>query len=555
MYERIAFYLLTAITTAAVWIHPYHFSFDGTVHAVNAKLIVDLLLHKCALAEQIFRFNPAIVPNWSGHALMAAAIAAGMSTVAAEKLVFSLCIFVPALGFRRLLRTLGGDMALSWPVLAVTLNYFLLGGSYNYTLGIGISFWICAFLHQHRYKHSATFYLLLVSLLVAAWLSHIVAFLFAGFLLLLIEMVILRDSWQNTLIRYLRDNIGIALCFLPALVLTTIYILTPYKELGVDYSQDRATWLNILAIFSLTDFLPYYTTEALKAMALFWGLSLLSLGSIAWAFLAKDIERGRAAILLMGAVTLWTMSLFSQISIKGGWLLDMRLHMLGWYIVFLAVALLKLDKMQQGLFVGLSVGISLANILLFTEQNAQSSALMNGIKTQMPAIEEKSVVLTLEMPPTLKFSPSTHSISGYVLADKQCVIDLNNYEAFFDYFPLRFKNEEAINHVYRAMAFNAESQSYIPDMVNLTRFDPQAFKKLSGLPVDYIFLVGETTDIEPYAKEGGQIHLDYYHRHRDAYLKDLQQNLFDQYKLISGFTHENRDFFRVFKVWGTDYKE
>jgi hypothetical protein len=558
--ETIGYYIALAILAGATWIYPFVFSDDGTVHAVNAQLITHLLKGDCPAASLLYRFNPFIVPNWTGHAVMAALIYGGATTVFAEKFLFSLCILTGALGFRYLLRVTGGNPILSWPLLGLSINIFLLAGVYNYTLGIGISFFILAWYLKRR-QREAGFTALLALLLTLNWFSHIIAFLFTGMFILMHEiMLMLRHVRGRGIMSYIRDNLFMVAAFLPALALTAIYFLTPYKVQNIDYGNIVNDGLNGIYILTLFDFLPNFEKVTFQQTGSLMILGLLSIASLAWTLMSSlkthKVLTPFATLLLLCVLILWLLSFFFQFSLMGGWLLDMRLRMLGWYMLFLTLSQIEMNKTQEHGFIYISILIAFFNLSFFVHHAKTTSAVVSTIRANMPQISDNSVVLTLDIPPPPStLASATSSLSGHLLSDKKCVVDINNYEASLDYFPLRFKDDKVVSLLYQKPVHDKMRHTDLASMIKMDGVSMQKFKTKSGITVDYLFVIGNSHGLKDYSLAKSPDYAAYYLAHEHEYAIALQNDVYKDREMAYEFRYGNQDFFRLFRHSETNYKK
>ncbi|MCI0670849.1 MAG: hypothetical protein L0Y64_10340, partial [Myxococcaceae bacterium] len=81
---------------------------DGPIHVYNARLLLSYLAENGAALGGHYELNPAPVPNWLSHVLLAAGMSV-LSPVASEKLVLGIYVLLLPLAMRYALRSQAHD--------------------------------------------------------------------------------------------------------------------------------------------------------------------------------------------------------------------------------------------------------------------------------------------------------------------------------------------------------------------------------------------------------------------------------------------------------------
>lgn len=537
--ERIGYFCVLLVMAGFIWSAPYILTGDGSSHALNARIIVDLLTGECDIAQEIFRINPHILPNWTGHAFMVALIYGGLSALVAEKIVFMLAFVLMAVGFRALVLAAKGEPMLSWPILPLALNSVLTLGFYNYQLGVGIGCLALAnYLTLRNKPNSPLFIFSLSLLLLAVWFSHIIAFLGCSLFILVNELFLLRAAFRFhvekiSIAGYLRRNIGLAIAFLPALVLTINYLLTSFIRVEVDYTGMMPGKMSLLYIIALYDFISDFSQADIQHTGIMLVLGASSLLFIGYYLVRRTAISRIAAVALVCTSILWGMSFATQLSFKGGWLLDIRLRMLGWQFAFLALSLMVSRRQHASFFVYVSILLAFFNTSTLARSVDKTTALREKLAPVMSSIGDGDLVYSLETPiealPTIR---GYESVRLYWMLDKKCTYDLNNYEAAYDYFPVRYKTDLVASTLYRPFSRLDDRSPYFigaPKMDNISR---REFEKLSGLKVTHVIQFGDVQNPPPAQSNSAPAAQTYIKKHGAEFYNSVRRDVLDGFSLV-----------------------
>lgn len=509
--ETAGFYACLGLILLCVWYYPYLTSTDGPDHVANAALIVDLLTGRCPAAKDFFQFNTPFLPNWSGHAVMATAIFLGASLQHAEKIVFSLCILLPAIGFRRIASLYKKNDPRSWIGAALGLNQTITNsGLYNYTLGLGIFLIAVAYyLNQGKAEHKKRFLVIFALLLTGAWFSHILAFLFIGAFVFIHEANVFirhaaKDRFSALLPQFkawLQTKWPLWGAFIPALILSVLYLQQPFKNFDMVSGSPEAIWHHLATILFMKNFYQVQADD--PNLMVFYGL----IGIPALLLALKNTVLKRADIVTVSLVAtafmLWIIPFVSPASIQGGWMIMPRFLMAGWYLMFAAALRSPWKKTGAQLFTIYAIALLVGNVQAYAIKRANMQVFADRILAQAPVFKDNAVIYTLEMMgltvPGSKevpiFAPDVDLALlpvGNILADKaHCVINLNNYEAIHDYFPLRFKISRPPGPAWGFPYLNPTDNKYYNSFLEIAQFDPLAYLKETHLPLDYIVIEGD----------------------------------------------------------------
>lgn len=455
-WEPFLFYGLIALFLYPVWANHYLFSTDGLIHLANSQLIAQLLDGSCPLAAEIFRFNERIVPNWLGHAIMASGILVGLPPLIMEKAVFSLCILLWVWGLRYVISAFPqGNLSISWFVLPF-LTYWLLvaGGTYNFCLSIG--FWLIGtgFYLHYRHRGQAFWSTGLLLLALLGWFSHLLGFLLLGYTIGFLTLwAVLSESGEEKrnlkllLQRLLQKTISLLVVFMPGIILTVLYLLSPHQQFQFADVQNRpAGWTYIMRLMEiplLTDYVPEVIFPTPLLIVVPFGVPLFFLGMKAFISVKHNFLSPAKSILL-SAFLLWLLSLVVPDSFAGGWLIETRLRLAGWCLVLIGLALSEIRPFLRNGLLLWAVTSFLIQSTYFADWIKEGNTLTEKLLPKEKIIADHSLVFSIPQGSLghIRMADGKRMLMpavGSALGLGRCVVDLNNYEAYHDYFPLRFR--------------------------------------------------------------------------------------------------------------------
>ncbi|MDB5478453.1 MAG: hypothetical protein JWM96_948, partial [Alphaproteobacteria bacterium] len=537
---------------------------DGPTHAANAALIVDLLTGRCPQAKAFFEFNPALVPNWSGHAAMAVGIFFHASLDQAEKIACSLCFLLPAIGLRQIGALYQKHDFRAWAGLAIGINSsFVYGGSYNFMIGIGLFLIAVAYYFKKRSHSKAWHFTVVFSLLLlGCWFSHILAFLFTGLVVFIHETQLLLQKKHFSLgdipsivVSWTKENWPLWCAFLPAVSLSLVYFLHPFKEYPMAFARGDLLG-NLGTLFFMKDFFQVPAND-INLMGLYGLISLT-----AWVFITKKIfskswDMIFFTLLLAGGI-LWLIPFIAPFSIKGGWFLIPRFNMAGWYLVIAASLRYSWGKNARDIFVLFCIAVFLGNLQAFALKRENSTGFaqtsLAGVKLRNNTVIYNMDLVGLDHPnsaATPLFAPDTGVAilpAGNILADRSsCILNLNNYEAMLDSFPLRFKLDRYPGPVWGVPYYNPDDRHYYPGFLELGKFDPKGFKQATGLPLDYLVVEGSGQMLANTTQPGATLKKNYYSIHGPVFDSQLQEPGKMGYREIYRHVLDEKSSLRIFE--------
>lgn len=441
-YEKVLFIVILLINLLPVLVSKYTLTVDGPSHLYNARLILELLENPTGAISDYFIFNDSFSPNWSGHIILAGLLSFLPGYLAEKILIISYLILFPV-GCRMLLNNIKPKAKyFVYFIFPFTHSFLFYYGFYNFHIGIVILFFTLVYWFKDANKDFSIKPLITLGLLPCfIFFSHV--FIYA-ILLLILFITSVTDLFETTNNRKLKlVNYSKALvAFSPSLVCFFIYLLNIFnggtKELnylslenlfGMFYHVEPAKaliyskeevftkWIFILImLFLIYQLFNYFirTKSKLTIASKQWRNVLLAV--ILCLFILPDgtPEFGFISTRFILFIYLILFIFLSTLNFPK-WLLIVSLLVIN----YVNIALVKVYYLKNKEFAS------------YSESYIEASKLIEKYSTVLPILDARDEWLY------------THS-SNYLGVDKPIVIK-DNYEAYLNYFPLKWNNSKLKN--------------------------------------------------------------------------------------------------------------
>lgn len=454
-------------------------SHDGPAHLDNANIINNLLLHADSPAHDFFEFNPIILPNWTGHVLLML-FNYLLPAWLAEKLLLLLYIITFPLAYRYLLKSINPEaLSISYLVFPFIYTLLLYLGFYNFLLSIPLMLFVLACWLRKREGISRNFLVLLASMFVLLYFTHLLNFLIllgicgANLLWDIFQQKGKKNIWQLVM----RQAFQLFLTSIPALVLALLFIIKGNSEGVVKYMKIREL------ISLIYDVAPMSSISgdneriySLIVFCVFAGLLLVQLGYRQLAEHKEKSGMGR-----WGFIVLLVLVLFFSFPTEAstGGFISHRLSLFFFLFLGFFIATLYRSTMVSWLMVFVVMGTSLYRLNYYYLESKKLSDGAFRIYEAGSQIEDKSTVLPLNYSNNWLFGNVLH----YAGCEKDVVI-LENYEADKIHFPLVWKKGMQPND------FLGNHHNSKTPWVNVEHYEG-----VTGATVDYILRFGYNEEI------------------------------------------------------------
>jgi hypothetical protein len=496
--EPFLFALCILLTAWPVLVSKYYTTLDGPSHLYNASLIKELISGQKDNISDLYCFNPVLVPNWTGHFIMAF-FGLFFPAFLAQKLMMLIYFILTPLFFRKSLLFFVPKnrfgLYFIFPLLHNHLFYF---GFFNMCLGITAMFATFSYFLPSHGKFTVKQYIFLTLLLGITFFSHIIAFLLTLALLIAFSTLSL-GVWKDRNQYRIADFSGfkkrllwIFICAIPSVILSInyffkIHVTGPRPVISV---AERLQWI--------ADFRP--------VMAFGCGPPLLDYGrllSVLFAFLVAvfiflviknkklfpankvsfDFRNTVSSVIFLSfCLVLLTLYFLLPNFI----LISDRLLVLSYVFFFCWLALIKFPKWIGALSLVAMLSLQSTIVSVYTNYAIETRDDVPKLEEVATAIPEGNFVLVLNYSANWLYDHA----SGYVGANRRLAL-LENYEAGLHWFPVNWNAERFYTDT---LAFGAPNKDLICSyFVNEPDSLFFSVRQKNGLviPVDYVVQIGE----------------------------------------------------------------
>jgi hypothetical protein len=501
--ELLLLIALSAIAAIPVWSFKYFATTDGGAHVANADVLLQYFRPAGQAYREYYELNPLPVPNGLGHFTLALLMSFLPARVA-EKVFVTLVLVLLPLAMRyaacAVRRSGAWVAALAVPL---SLNWLLHQGFYNFLISVVIFFFLLGYWLRRREAMNATRCVVLAVLGVLLYAGHLLSvtlacvsiFILAGWFtasqawrLRKAEALRWETIWPGIESRLVLTLAGL----MPAILLVCWFQRYGFtgKPTGMKLAiKDARFWKN-LATYSIYVSYRAARERPLGIMAAL-GVVLLVGAAVVKKLVRRQWNRRDGVLLLpMALAGLY----FARGDAASGQLfIPQRLVFYTYLSALLFIAAASFRASVRRITIA-------ASFLLTIAATAAHWPAYRGYNQQLAEfldladrIEPRSTLLPLVFAPRgLPAVPDADglrsmpffSAAGYAAMERKA-IDLRNYEAGLDYFPVRYR--PTLNP-YQHLGVNTPRQrglDQVPQRIDLARY-----QQVPGAHVDYVLLWG-----------------------------------------------------------------
>jgi hypothetical protein len=444
----VVYLLLLTAHIALVWILPYFPTQDGPSHLYNLAILQDLV-NGGAVWGEFFDYEIRAIPNWGFH-IFAYPLLKLFSPLVVEKIFLSVFIILLGMAVPYFLVTFGGRVfPLSFLVFPVIFNFNLMMGFYSYVIAVPLLLLGVSINWRVKNRHFIYKVFLLNSTGFILYGFHFVTFclfLIAVFLMPLVEFKKTRD--------FARDIIKISVAMFPSLVLLLSYLLMSLKS----------EMMSIPSYYSFTYFLELFAK--LPAFSIFtfshWQAVPYAFLIVLYVWLAGEKVKEKTRLRTFTAAEKYILCFMATAALiyfvmpfnfGSGSYFNQRFP---WVLFLFSLPLLRIPvtgllcRYKSHIVVFLAASFFVFNSVILYQESCRVERYLSGLSFNIP----KGSYVMSYIPKTLRWSRVNvllHAVSYYCLAH-QCV-DIGNYEARMQYFPVHFKNSNPILPHYGEIAY------------------------------------------------------------------------------------------------------
>ena len=474
---------LLVIHLLPVWIFTYFPTQDGASHIYNSYVLKEYHKHENYRLREVYELRLTLFPNWTSHAFLALLMYV-FPPIICEKILISICIgLLPLSLFYFLNSVQKGNAIFGLVGFIYAYNYLLHMGFYNFVLSMSLFFFTFGYWWTHKDKLTLKNIGVMYVLLIATYLTHyqsyatlMLAMTFFSVFLSLYEA--LRVTWgyreisgdyEKSLASSLKSFAGtlkptfpFLVSMLPAYFIMISYFLDRPRRVG---GHKDFEWLSeyFFSMKSLVSFRDEHILIGRVLLVVFAAASLLTLidrGRNVYRFsrlsesertkerLWTRVVRKTDLFLLLATILTVMYFRFPWSGYGGGWIND-RIHL---YIFLMLLPFFSISLHQYIKYA--TAGIIIVLSLWHLGYNVQTYYFLNkDIDDAVSSIGmlDKHTILTSRpdewngISDSLGWKPKYVAPFGHVeclLAVKNGIAYLDNYEATTDHFPLFYKKKD-----------------------------------------------------------------------------------------------------------------
>ena len=427
--KRILILSLIVLHLLPIWIFRYFPSQDGPSHIHNAYVLKALHQEESTLLRESYKLNLTLFPNWFSHLFMAALMYV-VPPLVAEKILLSIIIgLLPLSMFYFLDAVHKGKNLYGFLGFLFSYHYLLHMGFYNFALSVPLFFFALGYFMKHKEEMSLNKIAILNFLAIFIYFCHI-----ATYILLILSLTLLSIT---SFYRKPRKIVGLLVYMLPLYFIMGNYFLSnasgqPHNHWKIDKLWDY--FLNTKSLVYYTDFQQIITRAMLVLLGLLFIATLYNRIRQ-----KKIISKDDQFLLISGVFTAIYFIMPWGIG-PGSWIND-RVNL----FIFLVLLPFFSEDYHKYIRRGLVLIMIILSVAHLSINCRYYYPLNKGLKefTSGTRLIEKNkavLVLSSDWRSGVEYvAPFVQAVSHYCV-NNGCV-NLGNYEAKFNYFPLDWKEK------------------------------------------------------------------------------------------------------------------
>lgn len=488
--EKFVFLFILLINSLPIILWDFS-TLDGVSHINNAKLANELLFQTNEAQHSLVDFNSFPVPNWTGQAILSLLLLV-FSPLVADKIILLLIVILLPITFRKLIKTLDGNIWAVYLCFPFAYSFTFFFGFYNFMFGLISMFLFLSYFLKYYEKPKMLKLPILFSLGMLLYFSHLFVFIVTG--MIAVTHAIL-DFIKNKKVS-LRKFLVLIVTFIVPFILTLLYF--SIQPEGTPIYLDTETLIDkFISIAALISFIE--PDELIHTNQIVWafGITLIA----CWGFLIYEIIKKSSSKLslkphLISVVILVLFILYFSLYDSNGWVgfISMRVSLLIYLFSILWIAVRS--KKRKWLIIVPLIIFCYANAKLIEKKknyfDSTNSNKVEMIDIGKNIILPNSLVLT-ENKPDLWF----HShIDNYLGLFQQNVFVFSNYEIKNPYFPI--KSTDFYNQTYWNDSYENLYDSF--DEVYVVRYLKGSTATIQPISDDFLESVYESEFVAVYRR-------------------------------------------------------
>jgi len=475
-YEKHFFFFFILIHLVPLLAVTWFVTLDGPAHLYNANLIRNSITGSGDFISGWFDFNPDPEPNWTGH-FMQGVFLSFLPAWLAEKLLMVIYVISLPLSFRLLVNKLNSAGSYSsWLIFPFIYTMPFCFGFFNFSIGLpliftGIWYWLSR--ESFLWKQGLIFFLIMV----LAYFSHlfVCVVLFSVITLLFLRDVLFREKYSERDSPRIRQQTIVWFSVAIPLSAMVIYFISSKGMEGFHGNftripfQDLADGIRESRTLICWDYNKEKTIARFMAPLLIFNAAFILITRIKFFRKVKPVSQDIFLLVFLGLVALFFVIPDNMFS---GGFISFRILLFAQLFLILWMAACHSDGFIPGVVIA---GMTAISISLMVSRSGISASLDSDAKEMIEAtmqMEEKKSMLPLNYSSNWLHT----NLSNYAGAERNIIV-LDNYEAAYPQFPLKWKTE---TYPYRLLGTFASSNK---PCVSL-----DGYETVSGQTIDYILM-------------------------------------------------------------------
>jgi hypothetical protein len=491
---------LSLLAAVPVWSFHYFATTDGGAHVANADVLLQYFRPAAQAYRAYYELNHLPVPNGLGHFALALLMAA-LPPLVAEKVFVTLCLLLLPLGVRYAacsVRRSGGWVA--FLAIPLSLNWIFHQGFYNFLISVPIYFFLVGYWVRHRLTITPKRSAVLAGLGLLLYAGHLLSVTLAcATIAILATFFTVGQAWSLRKARALRweamwPGIRSRIVFTFAGLLPAILLVYWFQHHGFAGKpaamklaiRNASFWKDLLGLSILISYRA--ARERPLAVVLAMGVALLFAGALARKLLERRWHRRDGVLFIPLA---FAALYFTRGDAASGQLfIPQRLVFYSYLTALLFIATLPMAWVRRsaiGASVLLVAALTVAHWPSYREYDRQvaeyvdAAARVEPGSTLLPLVWSPRGLPSVPDPQGLRPMPF-YTAAGYAAVQRKAV-DLRNYEAGLDYFPVRYRPDV---NPYAHLGINSphtKGLEMVPQRVDVADYERQTRGR-----VDYVLV-------------------------------------------------------------------
>jgi len=487
--ERLIFGLLIVIQLIPIWEFKYLPTTDGAAHVASADVMRKIGDPSLTVFRQYYFVSGEPSPNLIGH-LALAGLLSFLPPLVAEKVLVSLYIALFPLAVRYAVRSIRARATpLAFLAFPMVYSYVFAQGFYNFCLSIAVFFFVVGYWIRHRDRLTIWRGVVLAGISLLLYACHLFSLMMACGVIGLLSVWFSGRQWKSEMRPAIMRVVVTLLAVLPVLVLALIFKPSAGKFVGpAEKWSPKDDLVDLLQFHSLVS---YRNSEAWLGGAvasLFVALTLMVL-------IGKCRRRtwSKWDVLLLLPLGLVGVYFKAHDAASSHFYIPQRVMLYIFLTLLLWLAGQAIASRVRWATVPLAIILALGFVASHAMKYREFAPQLREFVLAGDNIKANTTFLPLIFAPrgcnaqgkesSVDVSPF-YMASGYIAVARQAV-DLRNYEADTDHFPVRFVPKL---NPYEHLAVGG-FDTLRPNI------DIDGFRRLGG-EVDYVLLWGVTDDVK-----------------------------------------------------------